>query len=465
MDVRSWDVIEPYRRHIFEQFFGQVAGVPRFNLGLFGRAKKNWKSADAMFAALFAVFQDSPWGSQVYVVANDEDQAGVDLELLKKLIRANPFLEKWLIVRKDVIVRRDDGGFIQILPAQAAIGEHGKTYRLRVIDEIHGYRSWDILEALEPDPTRRDAQTWITSYASLFHRPGVPLFDLIQLAKAGADPQMLVSWYAADWCTDPAFVELEPEARANPSMASWGNPGYLVQQRRRLPAHKFRRLHLNLPGVPEGTAYQPESVMSAIARGVKIRPRLSGLRHVAFVDMCGGSVDDAVCAVAHRDPDDDGLVLDRVMNQGARPPFDPAAAVRRFVPVLEAYGCTEVTGDRYAGETFRAMFTAEGLNYRIAPCSKSQLYEQLEPLLNGQRVRLLDDTTLEQQLLGLIWRGGKIDHPAGEHDDWANAAAGAVVLADAGRGPDLPAGGHSSGDVHVALHGFDVLPRLRGERF
>jgi hypothetical protein len=23
-----------------------------------------------------------------------------------------------------------------------------------------------------------------------------------------------------------------------------------------------------------------------------------------------------------------------------------------------------------------------------------------------------------------VWRGGKIDHPAGEHDDYANAAAG-----------------------------------------
>ena len=44
-------------------------------------------------------------------------------------------------------------------------------------------------------------------------------------------------------------------------MASWGDGGeYLEQQRRRLPAHKFRRLHLNLPGLPEGSAFQPEPV-------------------------------------------------------------------------------------------------------------------------------------------------------------------------------------------------------------
>ena len=41
----------------------------------------------------------------------------------------------------------------------------------------------------------------------------------------------------------------------------------------------------------------------------------------------------------------------------------------------------------------------------------------------------IDQPTLESQLLGLVWRGGKIDHANGEHDDWANAAVGALVLA------------------------------------
>ena len=32
-------------------------------------------------------------------------------------------------------------------------------------------------------------------------------------------------------------------------------------------------------------------------------------------------------------------------------------------------------------------------------------------------------------MLGLVWRGGKIDHSSGEHDDWSNAACGAIALA------------------------------------
>jgi hypothetical protein len=47
--------------------------------------------------------------------------------------------------------------------------------------------------------------------------------------------------------------------------------------------------------------------------------------------------------------------------------------------------------------------------------------------LNGRRIVLLDVPQLEQQWLGLVWRGGKIDHQAGEHDDWPNAAAGALL--------------------------------------
>ena len=46
--------------------------------------------------------------------------------------------------------------------------------------------------------------------------------------------------------------------------------------------------------------------------------------------------------------------------------------------------------------------------------------------MNAGDVLLLDIPTMESELLGLIWRGNKIDHPAGEHDDYANAVAGAT---------------------------------------
>ena len=147
-------------------------------------------------------------------------------------------------------------GFFEILPAGDVVGSHGKTYLFCGFDEIHGYKTWDLLEAMQLDPTRTDALMWITSYASIYHRPGVPLFDLIATGKRGADPRMFFSWYAADYCTDPAFEHLSPEQQSEPGMSSWEDPGYLAQQQSRLPSHKYRRLHLNLPGAPEGCGIQ-----------------------------------------------------------------------------------------------------------------------------------------------------------------------------------------------------------------
>jgi hypothetical protein len=425
-------LVEPYRLELLERANARdVGGRLLRNLILSGRGKKNAKTLDAVLDALYVVGGTSPGGSQVYIVTNDLGQSADDLDLAKKIIKANPILGDFLKVNKNIISRRDGEGFIEILPAQDAIGQHGKTYRLLVVDEIHGYRNYDLLEALAPDPTRDDVQQWITSYASIFHRPGVPLFDLQAMAKCGDDPRLLFSWYAADYCTDPALATATPEERANPSMGSWRNPHYLAQQQRRLPAHKYRRLHLNLPGLPEGSAFQPEPVMDAIDRGVSVRPPDKALSYAAFVDMSGGSADAAVLAIGHRDPDD-RVVLDAVVDQGQRPPFDPNAAVTRFVKVLNSYRVTRVVGDRYAGETFKRQFETQGIAYEVCQDSKHELYEALEPRLNSRGVVLLDVPQLEQQLLGLVWRGGRIDHPAGEHDDYANAAAGLVRLVSAG---------------------------------
>jgi len=428
--------IEPYRAKLFTLALDtfEPDGRPRYNLIVCGRAKKNWKTADLCLAALFALVSDSPAGhdAECYLLANDADQARDDLALAKKIVKANPDLARWLKVKTNSIERKDGRGFLEVLPAGDVVGQHGKSYRFVGYDEIHGYRNWDVLEAMQPDPHRLDAQQWITSYASLFHRPGVPLFDLTQQGKAGADARMLFSWYAADFTTDPTFTNAPPEVRANPSMQSWGDMGYLTQQQRRLPSHKFRRLHLNLPGLPEGSAFQPEPIMDAIARGVSVRRPESDIQYTAFVDMSGGSSDDAVLAIGHTGFGG-RVVLDIVQDQGAAVPFNPNKAVERFVRTLRDYRIARVTGDRYAGETFRAQFAERGIGYTVATEPKSALYEALEPVVNAGVVVLLDVATLEQQLLGLVWRGGKIDHQRGEHDDFANAVAGVVRLLSAGR--------------------------------
>jgi hypothetical protein len=329
-------------------------------------------------------------------------------------------------IKQKSVERKDGKGFVEIIPGRDIQGQHGGKFDLLVIDEIHTQRDWNLLESLQPDPTRQSL-TWITSYNSIYHKPGVPLFDMLKQAWAGTDARMYFSYYASDKTTDPDFFDKTPEERANPSMASWTNKNYLEQQRQRLPSHKFRRLHLNLPGLPEGSAFSGDKIADAIERGIKVRPPLERVSYFGFVDMSGGSNDDACLGIAHRESG--RAILDVCINQGTHPPFDPMKAVSLFGKVLKEYRILRVIGDKYAGETFKAAFLKEGINYQVSALTKHEIYEVMEVLFNTGNAVLLDNEVVESQFLGLVWRGSRIDHLPGEHDDWCNAAAGVLHLA------------------------------------
>lgn len=427
--------IEPYRLRLFYKalYTFRADGSRQYNLVLSGRAKKNAKTLDLVLAALYHFLAiKSPRGNDCFIIANDEDQANDDLALTKKLIAASPPLAAAVDVQAKAIYRNDGRGSLRILPAGFAVGLHGKTYLFLGIDEMHGYRNYDVLEALAPDPNRDDSTVWITTYDTMYNHSGIPLFDLKQRGIAGADPRMCFDWYSADHCTDPEFATLPAEQRANPSMASWTNTAYLDQQRQRLPAHKYRRLHLNLPGMLDGALFDPAKVEAVVIVGRSALPHqqhMNGgrLGYVFFVDMSGGSADDAVLCVAYHDPNTKKYIVAALETQTGRPPFDPRQAAAKFSGIVKQYGGAQVLGDKYAGNTFVSDFNSHGISYAPSSLTKHELYEEFEPLLNAGRIELPDHPKLIEQLLGLVMRGTKIDHVPGEHDDCANGAAGALV--------------------------------------
>jgi hypothetical protein len=428
------DTIEPYRREIFRLALDSYGpdGRPLYSLVLSGRGKKNAKSLDLILAALFVlIIRRSVQGSDGIIAASDEGQANDDLSLAKKLVACNPNLRAEITPLAKSLQLKDGSGSLKIIAARDDAGAHGKTYGFLGVDELHTARDWSLLEALAPDPTRPDALQWITSYASMFHAPGAPLHDLMQTGRAGSDKRMLFSWYSGDLCTDPDFADLpSPEQRANPSMQSWADgEGYLAQQRARLPFGRYRRLHLNLPGAPEGAALAQDKILACVVPGRRSLQREPGRRYFAAVDMSGGSNDDACLAIAHAEGK--VAVLDLVAKQIGSPPFDPRAAVANFCNILDEWKIHRVSGDAYGGETFRADFAGRGKTYDLVEDSKSEAYEKLEPALNAREVELLDHSTLIEQTCSLIWRGAKIDHEPGGHDDHINAAALAINIAHA----------------------------------
>lgn len=420
------EVAEAYRQRILTEalYTFRLDGSPLYRRVLTGRAKKNSKTSDAVLAALYKCLvwkAHGGKGNEIYFLASDLAQANDDLDLTKKIVRRNPVLDAELTIKSNVIERRDGKGFIEILPAGDAAGLHGKTYLFLVLDELHTQKTYSVLEALEIDRTRPDAVQWFASYASPYRHAGVPIVDMLKQCEAKTDPRLYVSWYAG------TAEEANPSLNGplGPTMAD------IEDAQRSLPSWIFRRLYLNMPGQPDGAAFDADSVESCVVRERRVLPPQDGPKYKAFVDMSGGGADDSTLAIAHES--NGKAVLDLVIDQGARNggTFSPEEAVRKFADVLKLYNCQVVTGDAYAKEWPRQAFMKHGIVYQVSEKNRSQLYANLEPLINAGEVELLDISKLTQQFIGLIRKGEKIDHPPGEHDDWINAAGGALVLAGA----------------------------------
>jgi hypothetical protein len=193
-----------------------------------------------------------------------------------------------------------------------------------------------------------------------------------------------------------------------------------------------------------------EAVEACVAVGTRERAPLSGVTYRAFVDPSGGSSDSFTLAIAHMQ--DEVAVLDAMRER--KPPFSPEDVVIEFAALLKSYGISRVVGDRYAGEWPRERFKEHGITYEPAAKPKSDIYRDVLPLINSQRVELLEDPRLVAQFIGLerrTARSGKdsIDHAPGGHDDLVNAAAGALVNLDAHASYDMDlnwVGGDGSDD-------------------
>jgi hypothetical protein len=153
--------------------------------------------------------------------------------------------------------------------------------------------------------------------------------------------------------------------------------------------------------------------------------------YVGFLDPSGGTGQDSfTLAIAHHA--NGRAVLDLVRE--VRPPFSPEATVAEFADVLKAFALTKATSDRYAGSWPTEAFRKVGITVEPSERTKSEIYQDALPIIMSGTCELLDDARLLKQLGGLerrTARGGKdsIDHAPRQHDDLANAAAGALVLA------------------------------------
>ena len=390
--------IEPYRRAIFTAALDTCGpeGWPIYNMVVAGRGKKNWKTADQIYAAFYCtVVRRSIQGSSSLLLAADEGQAADDLDLAKKLVEVNPLLRSEFDVLAKGLKLKDGSGLIRILPTGDATGLHGKTFGFLGLDEIHTQEDWRILEALAPDPTRRDALTWITSYDSVTDAEGQPLHDLKKLGMSGTDPRMLFSWYSGEYCTDPRFADLDPEARANPSMASWTDHDYLDQQRLRLPPNIFRRLHLNLPSTAQ-------SFIDMALWDQCVDPDWREVLHnrslAVYVGIDAGHKHDSSAIVAvcfDREMQQVKLVFHRIFVPRRNEPLDFESTIAQTVRTLrQRYRVVKCLFDPWQMQAIAQQLTGEGIpieEYPQTPANLTAAAQNLFELINSRNLVLYAD--------------------------------------------------------------------------
>jgi hypothetical protein len=179
------------------------------------------------------------------------------------------------------------------------------------------------------------------------------------------------------------------------------------------------------------TLLDPDALAACVAEGERESPPDRGRDYFGFVDAASGSGKDAfTVAISHSTAQ--RAVLDVV--RAWPPPFNPGGVIAEAAAVLKRYGLREATGDRYAPGFVSEGFRAHGITYKASELDRSAIYLELLPLVNARRALVLDVPELLRELRGLERRRGtsgrdRVDHRPGSHDDRANAAAGALVLA------------------------------------
>jgi hypothetical protein len=383
----------------------------------------------------------------VMVLAKDRDQAQVIFAYARALIAETPMLAA-LIEHETAETLELTNGVVIAVHTNSYKSVRGRTLVAALGDEIAFWEADDsrnpaeaVIRALRPSLATIPGG-FLLFASSTYTADGV-LFDAYS-KHFGKDSSPVLVWKADTLTMNPSFrrevVDAAYAADSKDAAAEYGSE-WLVDVRQHFP-----EADINAAIMVD---------RQAIARDVTAE-------YVGFCDPSGGAQDSMTLAVAHLDASRI-CVLDRL--EVVKPPFKPEDVCQRFADILSAYGLTDVTGDRYGSEFTVSAFRRVGINYRASELTKSEIYIGAQPLFTQRRIELLDIPLLAGQLRRLERRaraGGRdlVDHPRGAHDDAANSACGALVLASKHIG--VPSYGTLNAGRQLHVGGSDYNPWDRG---
>jgi len=390
--------------------------------------KSSGVAALAIYAATLMDYRDHLMIGErpvVLVISENQRTARIVFRYIEGGLDSSPVLSKMIVGRTASSITLDNGVSVEVHSADfRAI--RGMTVCMAIIDEIAFLRNensanpdYEIVDAILPSLVTTQGQLF--SLGSPYAKRGVQYDRCSKHHGPLGDERIIVAKGSTR-----LFNETVPQSVIDKAMErdpQSASSEWLGEFRNDIAAFVTR-----------------EVVESAVLPGVFEIPFVDRQDYFAFCDPSGGSSDSFTLAIAASkpSPDDPDLMHgELVCLREFIPPFSPDSVVSEISKTLGAYNLDVVTGDRYAGEWPPERFKEHGIRYETSELSKSEVYRDTLPLLNAGRITLLDSRRLVAQLCSLERRTGRgtgkdsIDHPPGAscHDDLANSACGALLLA------------------------------------
>jgi len=247
-DIAKPVKLRAWQKREIRKIYDNPKGTRRAIL-TFGR--KNGKTALAAFLLLLHLCgPEAIANSQLYSAAQSRDQAAILFSLAAKIVRMSPGLSEYVVIRDSgkQLFCQELGTLYKALSAEASTA-YGLSPAFVVHDElgqVKGPRS-ELYEALETAVAAHESplsviiSTQAPTDADL-------LSVLIDDAKTGTDPRVVLSLYTADTSLDP-FAK-ETIKQANPAFGDFQNAEEVLamaEDARRMPSREaeYRNLILN----------------------------------------------------------------------------------------------------------------------------------------------------------------------------------------------------------------------------
>jgi hypothetical protein len=362
----------------------------------------------------------------VLLVAPTTEQAKIDLAYVHGILEGSPILRGMLTNRTATSVElRTRTGIVEIQVVSANFRSiRGRAICAAVIDESAFLRQE---ESSQPDIEIVNA---ITPALGRFGKRGVLLVVSTPYSKRGVLYQGYRKYFGSEDADSICWVA--PTLTMNPSFDQDVINEALEEDRAKAGAEYLCEWRSDIESY-----VSIETVEGCVMSGVREIPPAAGTHYHGFVDASGGGQDSFTMGISHR-REDGIIVLDCVRE--VRPKFSPDSVTTEFAEVFKQYHVLKIFGDDYGGEWPKERFANNGITYESISKPRSDIYKEFAPLLHSGSVELLDNQRMITQIHGLERRvrpGGRdvINHAPNSHDDVANAAAGAVVLANFAKQP------------------------------